>query len=41
MRHARFVQVEVETVTLRMGAGNRVIVEPEIQLARFRRNVAP
>lgn len=41
VRNTLFVQVEVETVTLRMGAGNRVIVEPEIQLARFRRNVAP
>lgn len=33
----RFVQVEVETVTLRVGTDNRVIVEPEIQLARFKR----
>ncbi|MGC8785700.1 MAG: hypothetical protein ACP5RN_15115 [Armatimonadota bacterium] len=33
----RFVQVEVETVTLRLGAGNKTLVEPEIQLARFKR----
>ncbi|GIV17156.1 MAG: hypothetical protein KatS3mg022_2591 [Armatimonadota bacterium] len=33
----RFVQVEVETVTLRLGAGNKALVDPEIQLARFKR----
>ncbi|MCS6949737.1 MAG: hypothetical protein RMM06_05820 [Armatimonadota bacterium] len=32
----RFVRVEVETLVLRFGVGNRFIVDPEIQLARFR-----
>ncbi len=38
VHHARFVQGEVETVTLRIGMGDRVIVEPELQMARFRRS---
>ena len=33
----RFVQVEVETMTLRLGTGNTAIVQPEVQLARFKR----